>query len=104
MGVSNESHPEEFILLGFADQAWLELPFFIILLITYPMAMMGSIAIILVSKLDPYLHSPIYFFLTKLSFLDMCYTPSIVPQRLFNLGSSKEDNQLHCLCNSALCL
>nr|XP_040139613.1 olfactory receptor 2B11-like isoform X1 [Ictidomys tridecemlineatus] len=84
------NHPEEFILLGFADRPWLELPIFIILLITYPMAMMGNIAIILVSKLDPHLHSPMYFFLTNLSFLDMCYTTSIVPQMLFNLGSPKK--------------
>uniref|UniRef100_H0WAX4 Olfactory receptor n=2 Tax=Cavia porcellus TaxID=10141 RepID=H0WAX4_CAVPO len=90
MAVSNESHPEEFILLGFADRPWLELLLFIILLITYPMAMMGNIAIILVSKVDIHLHSPMYFFLTNLSFLDMCYTTSIVPQMLFNLGSSKK--------------
>ncbi|XP_064151713.1 olfactory receptor 2B11-like [Loxodonta africana] len=90
MAVTNESHPEEFILLGFADRPWLELPLFVILLITYPTAMMGNITIILVSKLDPHLHSPMYFFLTNLSFLDMCYTTSIVPQMLFNLGNSKK--------------
>uniref|UniRef100_A0A8D2CUI3 Olfactory receptor n=1 Tax=Sciurus vulgaris TaxID=55149 RepID=A0A8D2CUI3_SCIVU len=90
MALINESHPEEFILLGFSDQHWLELPLFIILLITYPMALLGNIAIILVSKLDAHLHSPMYFFLTNLSFLDMCYTTSIVPQMLFNLGSSKK--------------
>ncbi|XP_048203307.1 olfactory receptor 2B11-like [Perognathus longimembris pacificus] len=86
----NESHPQEFILLGFADLPWLDLPLFVILLITYPIAMMGNIAIILVSRLDPRLHSPMYFFLTNLSFLDMCYTTSIVPQMLFNLGSSRK--------------
>ncbi|XP_048203315.1 olfactory receptor 2B11-like [Perognathus longimembris pacificus] len=90
MTVINESHPKEFILLGFADRPWIELPLFIVLLITYPLAMMGNIAIILVSRLDPRLHSPMYFFLTNLSFLDMCYTTSIVPQMLFNLGSSKK--------------
>ncbi|MBZ3869963.1 Olfactory receptor 2B11 [Sciurus carolinensis] len=90
MALINESHPGEFILLGFADLPWLELPLFIILLITYPMALLGNITIILVSKLDPRLHSPMYFFLTNLSFLDMCYTTSIVPQMLFNLGSSKK--------------
>ncbi|XP_020007086.2 olfactory receptor 2B11-like [Castor canadensis] len=90
MPIGNKSHPEEFILLGFANHPWLEPPLFIILLITYPMAMMGNIAIILVSKLDFRLHSPMYFFLTNLSFLDMCYTTSIVPQMLFNLGSSKK--------------
>ncbi|XP_004875484.3 olfactory receptor 2B6-like [Heterocephalus glaber] len=89
VAVMNESHPTEFILLGFADRPWLELPLFITLLITYPMAMMGNITIILVSKIDPRLHSPMYFFLSNLSFLDMCYTTSTVPQMLFNLGSSK---------------
>ncbi|XP_027777599.1 olfactory receptor 2B6-like [Marmota flaviventris] len=90
MTLINESHPEEFILLGFAHRPWLQLPLFVILLITYPMAMMGNLTIILVSKLDPHLHSPMYFFLTNLSFLDMCYTTSIVPQMLFNLGTSKK--------------
>ncbi|MBZ3888001.1 Olfactory receptor 2B11 [Sciurus carolinensis] len=86
----NESRPEEFILLGFANHPWLQLPLFVVLLITYPMAMMGNIIIILVSKLDPSLHNPMYFFLTNLSFLDMCYTTSFVPQMLINLGSSKK--------------
>nr|XP_002714230.1 olfactory receptor 2B11-like [Oryctolagus cuniculus] len=90
MALINESHPKEFILLSFADRPWLELPLFIVLLITYPMALLGNIAIILVSKIDPRLHSPMYFFLTNLSFLDMCYTTSIVPQMLFNLGSPKK--------------
>ncbi|XP_004598493.2 olfactory receptor 2B11-like [Ochotona princeps] len=90
MVLTNESYPEEFILLGFADRPWLQLPLFIVLLITYPMALVGNIAIILVSRLDPRLHSPMYFFLTNLSFLDMCYTTSFVPQMLFNLGTSKK--------------
>ncbi|XP_059032407.1 olfactory receptor 2B11-like [Mustela lutreola] len=86
----NNSHPEEFILLGFSDRPWMDLPLFAVLLITYPMAMVGNVAIILVSRLDARLHSPMYFFLTNLSFLDMCYITSIVPQMLFNLGSARK--------------
>ncbi|XP_008709727.1 olfactory receptor 2B11-like [Ursus maritimus] len=94
---NSHPHPEEFILLGFADRPWLELPLFAILLITYPVAMVGNIAIILASRLDARLHSPMYFFLTNLSFLDMCYTTSTVPQMLFNLGSaSKTISYLGC--------
>ncbi|XP_059243497.1 olfactory receptor 2C1-like [Mustela nigripes] len=52
--------------------------------------MVGNVAIILVSRLDAHLHSPMYFFLTNLSFLDMCYITSIVPQMLFNLGSARK--------------
>ncbi|XP_048203311.1 olfactory receptor 2B11-like [Perognathus longimembris pacificus] len=88
MTLVNDSHPEELILLGFADRPWLERPLFVLLLITYPMALLGNIAIILVSILDPRLRSPMYFFLTNLSFLDMCYTTSIVPLMLYCLGSS----------------
>ena len=102
MAVTNESHPKEFILLGFANHPWLELPLFVTLLITYPMALMGNLAIILVSTLDPRLHSPMYFFLTNLSFLDMCYTTSIVPQMLTDLRASHKDHQLHGMCSSAL--
>ncbi|XP_010351054.2 olfactory receptor 2B6-like [Rhinopithecus roxellana] len=90
MPLINESRPEEFTLLGFADRPWLQLPLFTSLLITYPIAMMGNVTIILVSRLDSRLHSPMYFFLANLSFLDMCYTTSIVPQMLVNLGSSKK--------------
>ncbi|KAK7797694.1 hypothetical protein U0070_021260 [Myodes glareolus] len=98
MTVINKSHPEEFILLGFADRPWLELPLFIILLVTYPLAMLGNIAIILVFILDPHLHSPMYFFLTNLSFLDMCYITSIVPQMLTNLGgSTKTISYMRCV-------
>ena len=104
MSLINKSHPEEFVLLGFADRPWLELPLFIILLVTYPTAMIGNIAIILVSTLDPCLHSPMYFFLSNLSFLDMCYTTSIVPQMLTNLGGLRKDHQLHEVCSSALFL
>ncbi|XP_069879521.1 putative olfactory receptor 2B3 [Dipodomys merriami] len=90
MAAINESHPGEFILLGFADQPWVELLLFILLLITYPTSIIGNITIILVSKLDPHLHSPMYFFLTNLSFLEICYSTSVVPQMLFNLGNSKK--------------
>ncbi|KAM4835576.1 olfactory receptor 2B6-like [Thomomys bottae] len=90
MSAINETHPEEFILLGFSEQPWLELPLFILLLIAYPMSIMGNITIILVSKLDTQLHSPMYFFLTNLSFLEICYSTSAVPQMLYNLGSSKK--------------
>ncbi|XP_044531183.1 olfactory receptor 2B11-like [Gracilinanus agilis] len=90
MSGSNESLPDMFVLLGFSDNSWIELPLFLILLISYPLAMLGNFFIILICRLDHHLHSPMYFFLTNLSFLDICYTTSIVPQIMFNLGSSKK--------------
>ncbi|XP_007957027.1 olfactory receptor 2B11-like [Orycteropus afer afer] len=82
--------PKNFILLGVSDRPWLERPLFVILLVSYILAMLGNIAIILVSRLDAQLHRPMYIFLSHLSFLDLCYTTTTVPQMLFNMGSSRK--------------
>ncbi|XP_055988144.1 putative olfactory receptor 2B8 [Sorex fumeus] len=75
-----------FILLGFSDRPWLELILFVVLLILYIFTLLGNTTIIALSYLDPNLHTPMYFFLSNLSFLDMCYITSTVPQFLFNLS------------------
>lgn len=51
----------------------------------YLITLVGNTAIILASLLDSHLHTPMYFFLRNLSFLDLCFTTSIVPQMLVNL-------------------
>ncbi|XP_029800906.1 olfactory receptor 2B2 [Suricata suricatta] len=86
----NASAPGEFILLGFSDRPWLELPLFVVFLISYILTIFGNLAIILVSRLEPKLHTPMYFFLTKLSLLDLCYTTSTVPQMLVNIRSTRK--------------
>ncbi|KAB0354731.1 hypothetical protein FD755_022190 [Muntiacus reevesi] len=86
----NESVPQEFILLGFSDRPWLELPLFAVFLISYILTIMGNLAIIIVSRLDSKLHTPMYFFLTNLSLLDLCYTTSTVPQMLVNICSLRK--------------
>ncbi|XP_012506271.1 PREDICTED: olfactory receptor 2B11 [Propithecus coquereli] len=82
--------PKHFVLLGVSDRPWLELSLFVVLLVFYILAMAGNIAIILVSRLDPQLQIPMYIFLSHLSFLDLCYTATTVPQMLVNMGSSKK--------------
>ncbi|KAM6222472.1 olfactory receptor 2B11-like [Rhynchocyon petersi] len=79
---------ENFILLGISDRPWLERTIFVILLVSYILDILGNISIILVSQLDAQLQSPMYIFLSHLSFLDLCYTTTTVPQILFNTGSS----------------
>jgi olfactory receptor len=86
MGQKNESSFAGFILLGFSDRLQLEPVLFVVLLIFYVFTLLGNTTIIALSYLDPRLHTPMYFFLSNLSFLDMCYTTSIVPQFLFNLS------------------
>ncbi|XP_012386686.3 olfactory receptor 2W3-like [Dasypus novemcinctus] len=81
----NQSCQDQFILLGFSDTPRLEQILFVFVLIFYLVALTGNITIILVSRLDPCLHTPMYFFLTNLSLLDICFTTSSIPQLLFNL-------------------
>ncbi|KAM5300096.1 olfactory receptor 2B6-like [Ctenodactylus gundi] len=85
MWTNNQSLLDNFILLGFSDRPWLETPLFVIFLVAYSLALFGNMSIILVSRLDPQLNSPMYFFVSNLSLLDLCYTTSIVPQMLVNL-------------------
>ncbi|XP_014684659.1 putative olfactory receptor 2B8 [Equus asinus] len=90
MEQKNGSSLTGFVLLAFSDRPQLELVLFVVLLIFYIFALLGNTTIIALSHLDPHLHTPMYFFLSNLSFLDLCYTTSIVPQLLVNLrGTDK---------------
>ncbi|XP_040105966.1 putative olfactory receptor 2B8 [Oryx dammah] len=88
MEQKNGSSFTGFILLGFSDRPQLELVLFVVLLIFYIFTLLGNTTIIALAYLDPRLHTPMYFFLSNLSFLDMCYTTSIVPQFLINLSGA----------------
>ncbi|XP_038617341.1 olfactory receptor 2G3-like [Tachyglossus aculeatus] len=85
MEVTNDSSGGEFILMGFSDQPQLELVLFVLILISYLLTLLGNITIIVVSHLDLHLHTPMYFFLSHLSFVDLCFTTSVIPQLLWNL-------------------
>ncbi|XP_077911952.1 olfactory receptor 2B8-like [Halichoerus grypus] len=90
MEQKNGSSFTGFILLGFSDRPQLELVLFVVLLIFYLFTLLGNTTIIALSHLDPHLHTPMYFFLSNLSFLDLCYMTSTVPQLLVHLrGADK---------------
>ncbi|XP_037700655.1 olfactory receptor 2B11-like [Choloepus didactylus] len=87
----NESFLEDFILMGFTKYPCLDLPLFFVILTSYIFTLLGNIAIILVSQRDSQLQNPMYFFLMSLSFLDLCFTTTTVPQMLFNLGGPNKN-------------
>ncbi|XP_013378380.1 PREDICTED: olfactory receptor 2S2-like [Chinchilla lanigera] len=68
-----------FILLGLSAHPKLEKAFFVLILSMYLVILLGNGVLILVTILDSHLHTPMYFFLGNLSFLDICYTTSSVP-------------------------
>ncbi|XP_001520595.3 olfactory receptor 2G3-like [Ornithorhynchus anatinus] len=85
MEVTNGSSGGDFILMGFSDQPQLEMVLFVLILISYLLTLLGNTTIVVVFHLDPHLHTPMYFFLSHLSFVDLCFTTSVIPQLLWNL-------------------
>lgn len=95
---ANASTPAGFILLGFSDQPHLEMLLLLVVSIISILTLMGNTAIILLSYFNPKLHTPMYFFLSNLSFLDLCFTTSVVPQMLWNLkGPDKTISYTGCV-------
>ncbi|XP_052504140.1 olfactory receptor 2G3-like [Budorcas taxicolor] len=97
MGMNSSSVKEDFVLVGFSDQPNLEKILFVVVLVSYLLTLVGNTVIILISSTDSKLRTPMYFFLTHLSLVDICFTTSIVPQLLWNLrGPAKTITVLGC--------
>lgn len=86
----NQTNLNEFILVGFSYLGELQTVLFLVFLMTYLVTIMGNMLIILLIKLNPSLQTPMYFFLVNLSFLEICYTTSVVPQLLIHLLSDQK--------------
>ncbi|XP_021552728.1 olfactory receptor 2H1 [Neomonachus schauinslandi] len=94
--MANQSSPGGFLLLGFSEHPGLERILFVVVLTSYLLTLVGNTLIILLSVQDPRLHSPMYFFLSNLFFLDLCFTTSSIPQMLVNLWGPKTISFLGC--------
>ncbi|XP_036602891.1 olfactory receptor 2A12-like [Trichosurus vulpecula] len=84
---SNHSSVTEFILLGFTSDPTSNRILFIIFLLLYLCSILGNGLIIILICLDSHLHTPMYFFLSILSLLDMGYITTTIPQMLVHLLS-----------------
>ncbi|XP_058141054.1 putative olfactory receptor 2B3 [Dasypus novemcinctus] len=90
MNWANKNSSQEFILLGFSDRPWLQMPLLVVLLISYTVTIFGNVSIMMACIQEPKLHKPMYFFLTNLSVLDLCYTTGTVPHMLANICQNKK--------------
>ncbi|XP_053330094.1 olfactory receptor 8D1-like [Spea bombifrons] len=71
---ANQTVLTHFIIKGISDQPELQAPIFLLVLLIYLVTLTGNVTILLAVCLDRRLHTPMYFFLGNLSFLDMCST------------------------------
>ncbi|XP_004716961.1 olfactory receptor 12-like [Echinops telfairi] len=77
----------EFILLGFRTSPEIQILLFSLFLLIYMVIVVGNVSMIIVITLDSKLHTPMYFFLRNLSYLDLCYSTVIAPKTLANFLS-----------------
>ncbi|XP_005082205.1 olfactory receptor 1L8 [Mesocricetus auratus] len=80
----------EFILVGLSSRPEDQKPLFILFLTVYLVTIAGNLLIILAIHSDSRLQTPMYFFLSFLSFTDICFTTTIVPKMLVNFLSEKK--------------
>nr|XP_002708974.1 olfactory receptor 8H1-like [Oryctolagus cuniculus] len=88
MGRRNNTNVSEFLLMGLTDAEEIQLLLFVLFLVMYFITVLGNVGMILIIRLDLHLHTPMYFFLTHLSFLDLIYSTVITPKTLENLLTS----------------
>ncbi|XP_058165066.1 olfactory receptor 8S1-like [Dasypus novemcinctus] len=90
MALENHSTINEFILLGLSADPHIQALCFVLFLQIYFLTMTGNLMLLLVTRADPHLHTPMYFFLSHLSFQDICFSSVTVPKLLENLLSQKK--------------
>ncbi|XP_051825513.1 olfactory receptor 1361-like [Antechinus flavipes] len=79
----NNSIVSEFILLGLSDEPEQQRLLFFLFLLMYLITGLGNLIMLAISS-DPHLHTPMYFFLSNLSLVDICFTSTTIPKMLSN--------------------
>ncbi|XP_044895275.1 olfactory receptor 5AN1 [Felis catus] len=82
VGGGNITEVTYFILLGFSDFPRILAVLFVVFLLIYIMTLTWNLCLIILIRMDSHLHTPMYFFLSNLSFMDICYVTSTAPKML----------------------
>ncbi|XP_030042477.1 olfactory receptor 10A7-like [Microcaecilia unicolor] len=86
MALENQTVARGFILVGFSDMSpQIQRFFFVLFLLFYILTVMGNLLVLTILTVDPALHTPMYFFLRNLSFVEICFTTVTIPKALVNL-------------------
>ncbi|KFO19570.1 olfactory receptor 145 [Fukomys damarensis] len=93
----NGSSVTEFVLLGLTQQPELQLPLFFLFLGIYVVSMLGNLGLIVLIYLNPHLHTPMYYFLFHLSFIDLCYSTVITPRMLMGFVKQNIISYAECM-------
>ncbi|NP_001000437.1 olfactory receptor Olr1204 [Rattus norvegicus] len=97
MALGNDSSVKEFILLGLTQQPELQLPLFFLFLGIYVCSVVGNLGLLVLIVLNPHLHTPMYYFLFNLSFVDFCYSTVITPKMLVSFVKQNIISHAECM-------
>ncbi|XP_016082699.2 putative olfactory receptor 8G2 [Ornithorhynchus anatinus] len=80
----NHTSATEFILSGFSSYSDVQGTLFMAFLVVYVFTLLGNLGMIILIRKDSQLHLPMYFFISNLSFIDLCCSSNITPNMLVN--------------------
>ncbi|XP_057585407.1 olfactory receptor 8U9-like [Hippopotamus amphibius kiboko] len=90
MTVENCTVVTEFILLGLSDRQDVQQGLFVFFLLVYGITVIANLGMVLLIKMDPRFHTPMYYFLSNLSFCDVCYSSTVSPKMLADFLSEQK--------------
>ncbi|KAM4690467.1 olfactory receptor-like protein OLF1 [Rhinophrynus dorsalis] len=97
MDDSNQTTANRFILLGLSNIPYLQAICFMIFLLMYIITLSGNFLLIIVVRINERLQTPMFFFLSNLSIIDICFSSTILPKILINtLTQDRSVSLLEC--------
>ncbi|KAM8930739.1 olfactory receptor 8H1-like [Pelodytes ibericus] len=78
--MENQTSTNDFEILAFSSNGTSQPLLFVVFFLIYSIGLLGNLIIITVTFMDNHLHTPMYFFLCNLSFIDICYTTVTLPK------------------------
>ncbi|KAM6176205.1 putative olfactory receptor 1F12P [Erethizon dorsatum] len=105
MEKENQTSVSEFLLLGFSNWLGHQALLFVLFLCLYLTGLFGNLLILLAIGSDHRLHTPMYFFLANLSFVDLCLASATVPKMLVNIQTQTQSiSYPGCLAQMYFCM
>ncbi|XP_034349015.1 olfactory receptor 8G18-like [Arvicanthis niloticus] len=89
MTAGNHCKVTEFFLAGLSEKPELQLPLFFLFIGIYVITVAGNLGMIILIGLSSHLHTPMYYFLSSLSFIDFCQSTVVTPKMLVNFVTEK---------------
>ena len=90
MAIENCTVFTEFILLGLSARRDVQQGLFVLFLLVYGITVIANLGMILLISMDSRLHTPMYYFLSSLSFCDICYSATVSPKMLADFLSEQK--------------